>query len=234
MRPPSKSKTWGNEDATAQEFGANFSTEEVVVPALEAPSEDEYQSVPEMTKNPKKMVSAKPETEKPSDNNSCEKDLRVLTAAVAPTQAETSESVNKTGAATDDEWLRSRTSRLLGLVDDDELDGQLEAQTRSITRTEESTTATNPIEKSDIPSPIAPPAPENEEVEATSPAQPAEDPDIILIEETRRLFIRNLPYGASEDDLSQYFSSKGELSEVSSTQGSFFLQHFRQAPMMIT
>lgn len=34
------------------------------------------------------------------------------------------------------------------------------------------------------------------------------------IEETARLFIRNLPYGATEADLAEAFREHGELSEV--------------------
>ena len=45
-----------------------------------------------------------------------------------------------------------------------------------------------------------------EEVEANQ--------DVPGIEETARLFIRNLPYGATEADLAEAFREHGEVSEV--------------------
>ena len=45
-----------------------------------------------------------------------------------------------------------------------------------------------------------------EEVEANQ--------DVPSIEETARLFIRNLPYGATEADLAEAFREHGEISEV--------------------
>ena len=45
-----------------------------------------------------------------------------------------------------------------------------------------------------------------EEVEAVQ--------DVPSIEETARLFIRNLPYGATEADLAEAFREHGEISEV--------------------
>ena len=38
--------------------------------------------------------------------------------------------------------------------------------------------------------------------------------DVPRIEETARLFIRNLPYGATEADLAEAFREHGEVSEV--------------------
>ena len=45
-----------------------------------------------------------------------------------------------------------------------------------------------------------------EEVEAVQ--------DVPSIEETGRLFVRNLPYGATEADLAEAFREHGEVSEV--------------------
>ena len=38
--------------------------------------------------------------------------------------------------------------------------------------------------------------------------------DVPSIEETGRLFVRNLPYGATEADLAEAFREHGEVSEV--------------------
>ena len=38
--------------------------------------------------------------------------------------------------------------------------------------------------------------------------------DVPSIEETARLFLRNLPYGATEADLAEAFREHGEISEV--------------------
>ena len=44
------------------------------------------------------------------------------------------------------------------------------------------------------------------------------DADEITIRESNRLFLRNLPYKATEEDLREHFAAYGELEEVSRTQ----------------
>jgi multiple RNA-binding domain-containing protein 1 len=52
---------------------------------------------------------------------------------------------------------------------------------------------------------------ENEDVEASD-----QDPKLALIRKTSRLFVRNLCYSASKENISDLFSPYGQLQEVSS------------------
>lgn len=108
--------------------------------------------------------------------------------------------------ATDDDWLRSRTSRLLDLVDPDD--------PKFFTRPPPSAPAATPAV---VPS-SAPP--DDDSADATgrgdgTPAQPENAQDAVKsVEKTRRLFLRNLSYKVTEDDIRDHFSKFGTLEEV--------------------
>ncbi|KAJ4297033.1 Multiple RNA-binding domain-containing protein 1 [Collariella sp. IMI 366227] len=109
--------------------------------------------------------------------------------------------------ATDDDWLRSRTSRLLDLVDPDD--------PAFVARAPPSATPT-----------ASAPAPEPQESHAGVAAEvdgpgeaglsrPETPEDALkLVEKTRRLFLRNLSYAVTEDDVKTHFSKFGGLEEV--------------------
>ncbi|KAI2616030.1 RNA-binding domain-containing protein [Hypoxylon sp. NC1633] len=121
-------------------------------------------------------------------------------------------------AATDDDWLRSRTSRLLDLVDDD---------VRPFS-----------VPTGDLPSKDQPSIPVNQDQEhpevvdgtiddedhdmSDQPDQldvgeletEPKDEALEAIRKTKRLFVRNMPYSATEDDLRLHFERYGEVDEV--------------------
>jgi hypothetical protein len=110
---------------------------------------------------------------------------------------------------TDQEWLRARTSRTLGLVsdsDDSDVEGDPQSDNESLSSDEPST-----VQKEES-TPVTPPA--------TSPSDTAPRPSENTstaeskILKTGRLFIRNLVYGITEADLRKIFSPYGLLSEV--------------------
>jgi RNA recognition motif-containing protein len=110
---------------------------------------------------------------------------------------------------TDQEWLRARTSRTLGLVSDSEdsdVEGDPQSDNESLSSDESST-----VQKEES-TPVTPPE--------TSPSdtapRPAENKSTAesKILKTGRLFIRNLVYGITEADLREIFSPYGPLSEV--------------------
>ncbi|RYO82274.1 hypothetical protein DL766_000651 [Monosporascus sp. MC13-8B] len=126
------------------------------------------------------------------------------TPAPAPAPAST--------AATDDDWLRSRTNRLLDLVDDDSI---------------------LPTDAPSQPVQVAPPVPDDEEndmadvIEDEAPPEPTEmealpeakskdskDETLNSVRKTSRLFIRNLPYSAKGEDVGKHFEQYGSLEEV--------------------
>jgi multiple RNA-binding domain-containing protein 1 len=116
-----------------------------------------------------------------------------------------SDNVTEAVPQSDADWLRSKTSRLLGLLDEKE---QADIQDRK--------PSTSPGVEGDIQ--------ENLENHASTKdsTQEAEhkhgdqvDGNFDLIRTTGRLFVRNLPYAASEADLGPIFSKFGKIDEVS-------------------
>lgn len=104
--------------------------------------------------------------------------------------------------STDDEWLRSRTSRSLGLGEDDPA------------------STMNQQSQSNSPSPDAIP---------TTSSCSTPDPQLNALESSTpdtdkfsssngRLFLRNLPFTSEEGEIESAFSKFGEIEEVSETQ----------------
>ncbi|KAH7391303.1 hypothetical protein BKA64DRAFT_677294 [Cadophora sp. MPI-SDFR-AT-0126] len=104
---------------------------------------------------------------------------------------------------TDEDWLRSRTNRLLDLMDPDEMGV---AGTDAV-RTEPAVVAE--AKPDEVPNHEEPTTEEVDEEESDKP-----DPTIDAIKATGRLFVRNLPYSATEDDLREHFAPFGSLEEV--------------------
>jgi multiple RNA-binding domain-containing protein 1 len=118
---------------------------------------------------------------------------------------------------TDTDWLRSKTSRLLDLIDDNE---------------QNEFTAPAPLpgapdgENSDTDADVDDTIKELSESKSRMesekpPGDQGIDANIDMIRNTGRLFIRNLPYNASETDLEPLFARLGKLEEVSDTIFSF-------------
>ncbi len=108
--------------------------------------------------------------------------------------------------ATDDDWLRSRTSRLLDLVDPD--DPGLSA------RPLPSAAATAPAAEQPEPPHDGAPAHADGPGPDGPPAESSEDM-VQLVEKTSRLFLRNLSYAVTEDHVREHFGKFGSLEEVS-------------------
>lgn len=105
--------------------------------------------------------------------------------------------------ATDDDWLRSRTNRLLDLVEPEDIIAPSNAQVT------EDKIAFETFEEEPLGVP--------EQDRSTDPVDDQEeesDPTLTAIRSTGRLFVRNLPYTASEQDLRDHFAPFGALEEV--------------------
>jgi len=110
--------------------------------------------------------------------------------------------------ATDDDWLRSRTNRLLDLVDpnDPAFSG------RPSVTVSATVPASDPQQQTQD---VAPPAGNAMDIdEAPAKVRTPEDA-IEMIKKTSRLFLRNLSYTVTEDDVRAHFSKFGTLDEVS-------------------
>jgi multiple RNA-binding domain-containing protein 1 len=110
------------------------------------------------------------------------------------------------GKATDEEWLRSKTSRVLDLMDVDELPTQPATQDRKVPAEEEN-------EEADTVSEVNGKAEPEEKRESPDPKA---EPSIEAIQKTSRLFLRNLAYRVTEEDLTECFEKFGKIKQVRS------------------
>jgi len=111
------------------------------------------------------------------------------------------------------DWLRSRTSRTLGLQSDsEESDNEKSAESES--EDERQTTPVSSDDETEEPSSKEIPSPAEVAVttEQDAPTVSAAEAKII---KTGRLFVRNLVYGVTEEDLRNVFSPHGQIEEVS-------------------
>ncbi|EKD18403.1 uncharacterized protein L3040_007571 [Drepanopeziza brunnea f. sp. 'multigermtubi'] len=188
MQPASKPRTW------------NAQTEDDEPPtkmqAMEIPEKDsdgEYEPVPKKSRKkspplsneiPAPIVEATPEST----------DVNGPKTTDAPD-------------ATNDDWLRSRTNRLLDLMDPDEI-GTAGTGAVPNEKAEPAFVAdTRSDEALELADPVAEQQKDEEDKEEL-------DPTIEAIKATGRLFARNLAYSASEDDLREHFAPFGSLEEV--------------------
>ena len=215
MQPPSKSKTWQNQDARSLHKSPHDEVQTTAAVKAEGKSylsDDEYEHVPKKQKisKPEKLSS---ETSLPSPPESPAADPQDSEVIQKGVEVPTEEPASVPPTASDTDWLRSRTSRLLGLVDDDDA-----------------------IERS-LDDEQAPekPAPDTQDMKGegrgTEYAETFNREDTSnrghITAETAhsgsepaangRLFLRNLAYTTTEDDLRRYFESQGfeDIEDVS-------------------
>lgn len=211
-------------DETAVETtgGALNLNGEDVVP--EGESDDEYEQVPKKQEKQRKLdhttTSRQAATQQPMGGRasghqdekamgvSNEVSAEVTTDSTKPDMEVLAPSVAKD--ATDDDWLRSRTNRLLDLVDPDDLLSQTLEAKQEAGEDDGAQGAMAP-----------PPRPLGEASgEVVVPEQTFTTSDDKLatataISRTSRLFVRNLAYSVKEDDLRSCFEQFGTLEEVS-------------------
>ncbi|KAJ5309522.1 ABC transporter N-terminal [Penicillium atrosanguineum] len=136
-------------------------------------------------------------------------------------QEETEAQEEEAGPVSDADWLRSKTSRLLGLLDEDE---QTDFETHKVeepvepprrSHIESRTTAIENIGSEDV---MTEPATNDDDAVEDIPdreeQEPIDDQNIDLIRASARLFLRNLAYDIKEDDLQPLFAPYGKLEEI--------------------
>ncbi|KAI8719363.1 Multiple RNA-binding domain-containing protein 1 [Fusarium sp. LHS14.1] len=214
----------GGEGALEDATNAHQADGASAIPAAAVPeedSDDEYEQIP--TRREKQRRIEAPEKAPISESlasrpkeTSGSADVHMQTPAdeETPESSETKQPDLEHSAvvAEDDDWLRSRTNRLLDLVDPDDL---------------ERTPTQGPVVKETghaeggevVNSPQANPSDEDEmtaEVQPVEPSggEPPKDDSLEAIRRTSRLFVRNLPYSATEEDLRETFEGFGTLEEV--------------------
>ena len=189
MQPASKSKPWTTQtDHSLLEPPTKMQ-------AIEAPepeSDGEYEPVPKKfgkipPKQSKEQTAPIPEAE----------------TVEPPTATDMVMADSSTVHATDDDWLRSRTNRLLDLVEPEDL--------AVATTTPTSADAGVVAKTNEVPDAADNP---EEESEVVDELEEKSDAAIEAIKRNGRLFVRNLPYTATETVLREHFASFGPLEEV--------------------
>ncbi|ORY54804.1 uncharacterized protein BCR38DRAFT_145735 [Pseudomassariella vexata] len=108
-------------------------------------------------------------------------------------------------AATDDDWLRLRTNRLLDLMDDDDI-AAIPSRAEPSTSLPPTPVPTKSYAEPERTDEADGDKPEPDSLEEETPLQ--------SISRTRRLFIRNLSYKITEEDIRKFFEQYGSLEEV--------------------
>lgn len=114
------------------------------------------------------------------------------------------------GTRSDAEWMRSRTSRLLGLADDED---EEEEEVGNKTHQDAPSPDSEPSSGEENPTVHA----AEDVTEHVSQDKAESDADAETIRKCGRLFLRNLSYIITEADLQSLFSPYGSLDEVSLT-----------------
>ncbi|EGZ77888.1 multiple RNA-binding domain-containing protein 1 [Neurospora tetrasperma FGSC 2509] len=176
--------------------GLPTTVDEVLAPAVPAgledgESDDEYEDIPSRTHQSHTADQEMVETP--------------LAASAEPSESAPPVSLD----ATDHDWLRSRTNRLLDLVDPEDAASALRPAASapvavSVPSTSVENTASAKAEEQS--------AEDSREMAATSTHDT--ESAISLIEKTSRLFLRNLSYTVTEDDVREHFAKFGTLEEV--------------------
>ncbi|KAH6387834.1 hypothetical protein HBI60_206140 [Parastagonospora nodorum] len=201
---PSKTNIWTNGDTQPD---VAVAPGEEIVPAVVVPedeSDDDYQII---AKKPKTAVdnatfveaniASKPTVEAKSVES---------TKDVSTQLDEDMEGVEPSGGpVTDDDWLRSRTNRVLDLVEDDELPAPTDrSQVSEAPQKRQPEVIEQPDEAELV---------EEQAPEADYTKVPSSD-EVEKIRETGRLYLRNLHFEVIEDELRQHFAKYGSLEEV--------------------
>lgn len=196
MQPASKTKKWptGPADDGMQEPPTKIQAIEVP----EAESDDEYESVPKKARKSSPSKEAPPTVAMP---------VNVVVEESTPTNEPMPDVA---AAATDDDWLRSRTNRLLDLIDPDDIPA---VQTGTVDLSNavpvvDSTAEPSPFDEEPLQEVDETLSIEGDEEEKTDPILQA------ISAAQGRLFVRNLPYTATEEDLRKHFEPFGSLEEV--------------------
>ncbi|KAF4446280.1 hypothetical protein F53441_10082 [Fusarium austroafricanum] len=189
----------------------------------EEESDDEYEQIPTRREKQRRIESP----EKPLVSRSLPsqlKEARVVSDVQMETETPAGDEPVESQEATqsnleqqevvaeDDDWLRSRTNRLLDLVDPDDLE-RTPAQGPSTTETDHAEGGDD-MELTPVDPPAADDVATRETAIEASGGEPAKDDSLESIRRTSRLFVRNLPYTATEEDLREGFERFGTIEEV--------------------
>lgn len=206
MKPASKKRAWDHE---ADDEQVQQEEEIKLSEGLEDKDDSEYEELVTRSKRQKRVDSTTTKSKVTIDEVQEEVPLKASTGVreEADPSAE-AEADTTPRPVSDSDWARSKTSRLLGLVDDDDNDGN--------------DVATTQIEKSGHDSAsseyeaVQEPSPEAAELAQPQKAEPGDALAAVdAVRASMRLFLRNLSYNVKAQDLESEFLQYGNIEEVS-------------------
>ncbi|KAL3454542.1 hypothetical protein BJX65DRAFT_260742 [Aspergillus insuetus] len=204
LQQPSKTKTWANDDQLPTPVETNSPPDEQPAETDDAPQELTYAQ----RKKAKLGQDVGPTSQVPENAGhslTADGDAQPELEKTEEEQTGQGEDQAEDQAVSDSDWLRSKTSRLLGLLDEDEqADFAPPAQTATVA----------PVDDMDVDTPAesTEQSAVNGSAEATAP--PQVDTNIENIRISARLFIRNLSYDTKESDLEPVFAPFGKIEEI--------------------
>lgn len=221
---PSKTNVWTNGDV--QVNGPAAAVEENV-PAATVPedeSDDEYQVIAKKAKTASASTVPASAPAAVADASAAEK------TQDKPTQTrDVMEGVEQEGAAdpgpvSDVDWLRSRTNRVLDFVEDDEIPAPPAPSQKPTLEQATPRDSHEQHKEPEVNTPLA---------QVVVEAQDSEVPnssEVEKIRETGRLYLRNLHFEVTEDEIREHFAKYGSLEEVSYL---FFFYRYMRAMMNV-
>lgn len=204
MQPPSKSKTWANDDSFVK---INTPVERIPSPSLQEAEarKNHVQPKPKLTRVTKELDLLNSIKSTPTSDSQVNSDPLLLATSQVANEA--------TQPSTDEAWLRSRTSRLLGL---EEASDPPTLTTQAVSDAEEEADRCDPPEKpGQRPSAGQDITTEGSAANGDPTPVSSLDPSNIDNTSSERLFVRNLSYTTNEEDLRSYFETYGAITEVS-------------------
>ena len=220
MKPASKGNVWSNEDGAVNQGTLANTNEElgaVAVVEVEQASDDEYEHVPKKRKTSITATPAQLEKHLPDDGtsepvtNQTEKPVPVDPAQDGTGIGAVHQRDSVHALTTNDDWLRSRTSRRLGMLNDDELDAEatVSLPPKEAGKSKDRDPAEHKVqvvESSDKVQDV------NAQEDLMTSDHPVPEPE--ARKGSNRLFVRNLPFDATQDDILACFGSYGNIEEV--------------------
>jgi len=219
-KPKSKRKAW---EAEGMEVPAKDAAEpdvDVTDAVAGGQSDDEYEVVPKKAKRAKHEPDAPVVAQKDAQDTADtppepeQQDVPMPDTEKSPTEGGANDASKP--AVSDADWARSRTSRLLGLLDEDE-------EEVAATRQQAGAMSDSDVEEAYVEPKGAKEPRRDEEAVSSMPTPPSEDQEapskathnnFEKAESSMRLFIRNLPYDVRQADLQVEFEPFGFLEEV--------------------
>ncbi|BDD54619.1 Multiple RNA-binding domain-containing protein1 [Monascus purpureus] len=220
MTHSSKSKTWANDDQMVNPVPDSIHSREELVDAghsTDEPSSSQRKKAkvdePNETSQVPKIASSalKPGHETlPVATVAGESECPIEDAMEQKEQDAPAAPEADVGPVSDADWLRSKTSRLLGLLDEDEQEEyNATSQHKAAAPTETGTGADIDSRVSEVQNIVS-----QDDDAGVAAETPETDTNVDLIRASARLFVRNLPYNTAEVDLEPIFTPFGKIEEI--------------------